>query len=101
MNSELNDRAAESSGIVAAAGLVYVSDAMAGIRRVRTAHGFVYTLPNDRRLTPKPKLWTASGTSASPEPNVRNGVGAQRALELRTLPHRRVLHRGATYLKNA
>jgi DNA topoisomerase IB len=62
MSSQLNDRAAESSTIVAAAGLVYVSDAMAGIRRVRTADGFVYLLPNDRRLTDEVEL-KASRTS--------------------------------------
>ena len=66
MSSELNVRAAESSGIVAAAGLVYVSDAMAGIRRVRTADGFVYTLPNDRRLTDEVELKRIASLATPP-----------------------------------
>jgi DNA topoisomerase I len=66
MTSEVNDRAAESSSIVAAAGLVYVSDTMAGIRRVRTADGFVYTLPNGRRLTDEVQLKRIASLATPP-----------------------------------
>jgi DNA topoisomerase I len=66
MNSRLNDRVAESSGIVAAAGLVYVSDAMPGIRRVRTADGFVYMLTENRRLTDKAELKRVASLATPP-----------------------------------
>jgi DNA topoisomerase IB len=66
MSSRLNDRAAESSGIVATAGLVYVSDAMPGIRRVRTADGFVYMLTENRRLTDKAELKRIASLATPP-----------------------------------
>jgi DNA topoisomerase I len=66
MSSERNDRAAESSDIVAAAGLVYVSDAMPGVRRVRTADGFVYTLPDKRRLTDAAELRRIASLATPP-----------------------------------
>jgi DNA topoisomerase I len=56
MNSRHKDRAAELLGTVAAIGLVYVSDAMPGIRRVRTARGFVYMLTDNRRLNDEAEL---------------------------------------------
>ncbi len=42
--SELSERTAESDAILAAAGLVYVSDASPGIRRIRQGDKFVYML---------------------------------------------------------
>ena len=41
---DLSERTAESKAILAAAGLVYVSDASPGIRRVRQGDKFVYML---------------------------------------------------------
>jgi DNA topoisomerase IB len=41
--SDPSERAAESDAILVAAGLVYVSDATAGIRRIRQGDKFVYT----------------------------------------------------------
>jgi DNA topoisomerase-1 len=64
MSSGLNDRAAESSGIVATAGLVYV--AMPGIRRVRTADGFVYMLTESRRLTDQVELKRVASLATPP-----------------------------------
>ena len=55
MSCRHNHPAAETSGSVAAAGLVYVSDAMPGIRRVSAARGFVYMLTN-RQLTDEAEL---------------------------------------------
>jgi DNA topoisomerase-1 len=66
MSSELNDRAAVSSAVVAAAGFVYVSDAMAGIRRVRTADGFVYTLADKRHLTDEAELKRIASLATPP-----------------------------------
>jgi DNA topoisomerase IB len=45
--SEQNERSATSAATLAAAGLVYVSDATAGIRRVRKADQFVYVLGDE------------------------------------------------------
>ena len=66
MSSELNDRAVESSGIVAAAGLVYVADTMPGVRRVRTADGFVYMLSDKRRLTDEAELKRIASLATPP-----------------------------------
>jgi DNA topoisomerase-1 len=66
MSSELNDRAAQSSGVVAAAGLVYVSDAMPGIRRVRAAGGFVYMLTDNHRLTDQAELMRIASLATPP-----------------------------------
>jgi DNA topoisomerase-1 len=66
MSSKLNDRAAESLDIVAAAGLVYVSDAMPGIRRVRSADGFVYMLTENRRLTDHAELKRIASLATPP-----------------------------------
>jgi len=52
---ELSERTAESKAILAAAGLVYVSDASPGIRRVRQRDKFVYML-GDEQLTDEAEL---------------------------------------------
>ena len=52
---ELSERTAESKAILAAAGLVYVSDASPGIRRVRQGDKFVYML-GDEQLTDEAEL---------------------------------------------
>jgi DNA topoisomerase IB len=54
--SEQSERTAESDAILAAAGLVYVSDAMAGIRRIRQGDKFVYTRGPGRQLTDQAEL---------------------------------------------
>lgn len=54
--AERNDTALDSAATVAAAGLVYVTDSVPGIRRVRDGDGFVYLLPDDRRLTEEREL---------------------------------------------
>ncbi|HEY2864436.1 MAG TPA: DNA topoisomerase IB [Casimicrobiaceae bacterium] len=46
--SEQNERNATSAAILAAVGLVYVSDAVAGIRRVRKADQFIYLLGDEQ-----------------------------------------------------
>ena len=51
-----NDAAPDSAATVAAAGLIYVSDALPGIRRIRDGDGFVYQLPDGRRLTDEKEL---------------------------------------------
>jgi DNA topoisomerase-1 len=56
MNSTITDPGTELSGIVAAVGLVYVSDSMPGIRRVSGAHGFVYTFTENGPLTDEAEL---------------------------------------------
>jgi DNA topoisomerase IB len=66
MSSRLKGRAVESPGIAAAAGLVYVSDAMPGIRRVRTADGFVYMLTENRRLTEQAELKRIASLATPP-----------------------------------
>ena len=53
---ERTDITQESAASVAAAGLVYVSDAVPGIRRMRESNGFVYLSPDDRRLTDDAEL---------------------------------------------
>jgi DNA topoisomerase IB len=53
--SELSERTAESDAILAAAGLVYVSDASPGIRRVRQGNEFGYML-GDQQLTDEAEL---------------------------------------------
>lgn len=53
--SEQNDRSATSAATLAAAGLVYVSDATTGIRRIRKADQFVYLL-GDEPLTDEAEL---------------------------------------------
>ena len=63
--SEPSERAAESDAILAAAGLVYVSDGTAGIRRIRQDDKFVYVRGDDQ-LT---ELRGASPTAA-PAPSV-------------------------------
>ena len=50
-----SDHATQSEA-AAAAGLVYVSDSMPGIRRVRRGDKFAYRLPDDRRLSDKAEL---------------------------------------------
>ena len=50
------DRAVGGAGIVKTTGLVYVSDALPGIRRTRRNARFVYTLPDNRRLTHRAEL---------------------------------------------
>jgi len=52
---DLSERTAESRAILAAAGLVYVSDANPGIRRVRQGDKFVYLL-GDEQLTDEAEL---------------------------------------------
>jgi len=52
---DLSERTAESRAILAAAGLVYVSDASPGIRRVRQGDKFVYLL-GDEQLTDEAEL---------------------------------------------
>jgi len=52
---DLSERTAESKAILAAAGLVYVSDASPGIRRVRQGDKFVYML-GDEQLTDESEL---------------------------------------------
>ena len=49
--AERSDRSLEAKAAVAAAGLIYVSDVMPGIRRVRDKDGFVYMTPNKRRIS--------------------------------------------------
>ena len=46
-----SDPSLEAKAAVAAAGLIYVSDAMPGIRRVREKDGFAYMTPNNRRIS--------------------------------------------------
>lgn len=48
--SAASDPSVEAKAAVAAAGLIYVSDAMPGIRRVRDNGGFIYMAPNKRRI---------------------------------------------------
>jgi DNA topoisomerase I len=55
-NGNGHDAAADSAATVAAAGLIYVSDAAPGIRRIRDGDGFVYQLPDGRRLTDEKEL---------------------------------------------
>jgi len=50
VSSRPKDRAGTSAPAAAAAGLVYVSDAMPGIRRVRRGKDFAYVLPDGRPL---------------------------------------------------
>ena len=45
------DRLRASAASVRAAGLVYVSDVMPGIRRIRDGASFIYRWPNGRRVT--------------------------------------------------
>jgi DNA topoisomerase IB len=52
---DLSERTAESKAILAAAGLVYVSDASPGIRRVRHGDKFIYML-GDEQLTDEAEL---------------------------------------------
>ncbi|MGH8851057.1 MAG: DNA topoisomerase IB [Casimicrobiaceae bacterium] len=54
--SEPNERTVESEAILAAAGLVYVSDVMAGIQRSRQGDQFVYLLESGRQLTEEAEL---------------------------------------------
>lgn len=53
--SDASERTAESDAILAAAGLVYVSDASPGIRRIRQPDKFVYML-GDQQLTDEAEL---------------------------------------------
>ncbi len=53
--SEQNERTAESDAILAAAGLVYVSDSSAGIRRVRQGDRFIY-MRGDEQVTDDAEL---------------------------------------------
>jgi DNA topoisomerase IB len=53
--SDASERAAASDAILAAAGLVYVSDATAGIRRIRQGDKFVYLL-GDQLITDEAEL---------------------------------------------
>lgn len=53
--SDPSERAAESDAILAAAGLVYVSDGTAGIRRIRQGDRFVY-MRGDEQLTDETEL---------------------------------------------
>jgi len=50
------DNAAAAAPVVAEAGLVYVSDAMPGIRRIRRADRFVYVDAGGRRITDRGEL---------------------------------------------
>ncbi len=53
--SDSTERTAASDAMLAAAGLVYVSDATAGIRRVRQGDKFVYTI-GDQQLSDESEL---------------------------------------------
>ncbi|MGH8713153.1 MAG: DNA topoisomerase IB [Casimicrobiaceae bacterium] len=64
--SEYCERAAEAGGVLAAAGLVYVSDAMPGIRRIRQGDKFVYALDSVRRLTDEAELKRIAGLAIPP-----------------------------------
>ena len=57
---------ATQSEAAAAAGLVYVSDSMPGIRRVRRGDKFAYRLPDDRRLNDKAELRRIAGLAIPP-----------------------------------
>ncbi|MEO8738674.1 MAG: DNA topoisomerase IB [Casimicrobiaceae bacterium] len=50
-DAEGGDPSLGAKAAIAAAGLVYVSDAMPGIRRVRDKTGFAYIAPNKRRIS--------------------------------------------------
>ena len=52
---DLSERTAESKAILAAAGLVYVSDTSPGIRRIRQGDKFAYML-GDEQLTDEAEL---------------------------------------------
>jgi len=54
--TERSDTQIESAATVAAAGLVYVSDSMPGIRRIREGDGFIYVKPDKQRVTDKAEL---------------------------------------------
>jgi DNA topoisomerase IB len=53
---ERSDASVDSAATVAAAGLVYVTDSVPGIRRVRDDDGFVYRMPDGRRVTDEEEL---------------------------------------------
>jgi len=53
---QANTCTTQSSTSAAAAGLVYVSDAMPGIRRIRRGEGFAYLSPDGRKLTDAAEL---------------------------------------------
>jgi len=52
----MSDRAAEFEATAAAAGLVYVSDALPGIQRLRDGRAFAYIRPDGRRITSEAEL---------------------------------------------
>jgi len=56
MMLERSERAGDSGNAVAAAGLVYVSDARPGLRRMRRRGKFVYLLPDGQRLHDEAEL---------------------------------------------
>ena len=53
---ERSDAILDGAASVAAAGLVYVTDSVPGIRRVRNDDGFIYRMPNGRRVTDEEEL---------------------------------------------
>jgi len=53
---ERSDAFLDGAASVAAAGLVYVTDSVPGIRRVRNDDGFIYRMPNGRRVTDEKEL---------------------------------------------
>jgi len=57
---------AESNVAVAEAGLVYVTDAAPGIRRVRQGDGFVYLLPDGQPVTDETELKRIAGLAVPP-----------------------------------
>ena len=54
--AESGDRATQPEPSAAAAGLVYVSDSLPGIRRIRRRGQFVYLLPDARRVADDEEL---------------------------------------------
>lgn len=54
--SDPSERSEQSDAVLAAAGLVYVSDTAPGIRRVRQDDKFVYMLAADRQVTDEAEL---------------------------------------------
>jgi DNA topoisomerase IB len=63
--SDQSDRTAESAAVLAAAGLVYVSDTSAGIRRVRRGDKFVYMLGTEE-LTDEAELQRIASLAIPP-----------------------------------
>jgi DNA topoisomerase I len=61
-----SDPVADSEATAGAAGLIYVSDASPGIRRVREGAGFAYRLPNGRRITNKIELQRIAALAIPP-----------------------------------